>query len=242
MGDLWLPGGDGPFPVLVLIHGGFWRKAYDLTLMDGLSEDGGGRGWAVWNIEYRRVGQRGGGWPGTFDDAAAAVDHLVELARTTPIDLDRVAVAGHSAGGHLSAWVAARPGLPAGTPGADPAVRPVAAVSQAGVVDLRRAAEQQVGGDATVALMGAEPAAEPERYDLGSPIDRLPTGVPTRCVHARQDDIVPFEQSERFVTAARAAGDPAELAPFDGDHFVLVDPANQSWIDTVAWLEPFLQP
>ncbi|QXC63216.1 prolyl oligopeptidase family serine peptidase [Aquihabitans sp. G128] len=242
-GDLWLPNGEGPFPVLVLVHGGFWRAEYDLSLMDDLAADARDRRWAVWNIEYRRVGEDGGGWPGTFDDVAAAVDHLAPLAADgVPVDMARVAVAGHSAGGHLAAWIADRPGLPSDAPGAAPEVRPIAVVSQAGVLDLRRAAADGVGGTATQDLLGGEPAAVGERYDLASPIERLPSGVPVRCVHGRQDGNVPFSQSQRFVAAAEDAGDDVVLAPFDGDHFTVLDPSLAPWKDTVAWLRPRLQP
>lgn len=243
-GDLWLPGGSGPHPVVVLVHGGFWRAEYDLTLMDDLAADVVARGWAAWNIEYRRVGEEGGGWPGTFVDVAAAVDHLAVIAddAATPLDLGLVAVAGHSSGGHLAAWTAVRAGLPGDAPGAQPKIRPAAIVSQAGVVDLRRAAADDLGGGATVEFMGADPDDEPERYDRGSPIERVPTGVPTRCVHGLEDDLVPIEQSERYVAAATDAGDHAVLAPFDGDHFAVLDPAHESWTDTVAWLRPHLDP
>ncbi|CAN5297219.1 alpha/beta hydrolase [soil metagenome] len=243
-GELWLPSGAGPHPVVVLVHGGFWRTGYDLTLMNDLASDAATRGWAAWNIEFRRVGQDGGGWPGTFADVAAAIDHVAVIAEdaATPLDVDRVAVAGHSAGGHLAAWTAVRAGLPADAPGAEPLVRPVAVVSQAGVVDLRRAVVDGLGAGATVELMGATPEDEPERYDLGSPIERVPTGVPTRCVHGRRDDIVPVDQSESYVAAATGAGDEAVLAPFDGDHFAVFDPTHDSWTDTVGWLRPILEP
>ncbi|MCU1497000.1 MAG: hypothetical protein JWM47_953 [Acidimicrobiales bacterium] len=228
---------------MVLVHGGFWRAGYDLSLMDGLAADAVAAGWAVWNIEYRRVGEEGGGWPGTFADVAAAVDHLAVLADVDgePLDPARTAIVGHSAGGHLATWVAARPGLPADAPGAAPAVRPVAAVSQAGVVDLRRAATDRLGGTATVDLLGGTPEDRSARYGLVSPIERLPLGIPVRCVHGRRDDIVPLDQSERFVTAALAAGDDAVLAAFDGDHFDVVDAAHPSWAATVGWLRPHLR-
>lgn len=227
--DLVTPAGDGPHPVLVLVHGGFWRADFDRSLMDPLAADAVGRGWAVWNIEYRRVGEPGGGWPTTFADVGAAVDHLATLAGAHRLDLARVVAVGHSAGGHLALWLATRPGLPGDAPGAAPAVAVAAAVSQAGVADLRAAEEAGLGGGAAAALLGGSPTAVPERYDLGSPIERLPTGVPTLCVHGRGDRIVPIAQSEAWVAASTAAGDEAELVTFAGGHFEVLDPGHESW-------------
>lgn len=238
-----MPEGEGPFPVVVLVHGGFWRSEYDLSLMDDLAAAVVATGWAAWNIEYRRVGEEGGGWPGTFVDVAVAIDHLARLADDgEPVDLARVAIAGHSAGGHLAAWAGARPGLPPDAPGASPMVNPVALVSQAGVLDLDRAAEEGVGGSAVPDLMGGGPSDHGARYRLASPQARLPMGVPIRCVHDRQDELVPFDQSATYVDAAVDAGDDAVLAPFDGDHFAVLDPTDVSWTDTIAWLRPRFQP
>lgn len=251
-GELYLPAADGAVPVVVLVHGGFWQAGYGLDLMDDLAADVVARGWAAWNIEYRRVGQDGGGWPGTFKDVAAAVDHLTELSSGDAsagrdargvagrLDLERVAVVGHSAGGHLAVWSAGRVGLPAGAPGAGPRVVPKAVVSQAGVLDLVAAAEQGVGQTAVPDFMGAAPAAEPERYRLASPVAQVPIGVPVRCVHALQDDIVPIDQSKRYVQAATDAGDPAELASFVGDHFAVLIPAELNWTDAATWLATHL--
>ena len=123
-----------------MIHGGFWRARYGRKLMHPVCRDLASRGWAAWNLEYRRLGRlSGGGWPTTFDDVAAGVDHLAELA--APLDLSRIVAIGHSAGGHLAAWAAARPRLPGCAPGAAPRVPVTAVVSQAGVVDLRLAWE-----------------------------------------------------------------------------------------------------
>lgn len=234
--DLVVPAGDGPHPVLVLVHGGFWRADFDRSLMDPLAVDAVGRGWAVWNIEYRRVGEAGGGWPTTFADVGAAVDHVATLAGTHRLDVSRVVAVGHSAGGHLALWLATRPGLPADAPGAAPMVEVAAAVSQAGVADLRASEEAGLGGGAAAALLGGSPTAVPERYDLASPIERLPVGVPTLCVHGEGDPIVPIAQSEAWVAAARAAGDEAELVSFDGGHFEVLDPSHESWQAVVAFL------
>lgn len=230
--DLWLPAGDGAVPVVILVHGGFWRQQYALDLMDGLAASLADAGYAAWNIEYRRVGG-GGGFPETFDDVAAAVDHLALLGRERGrgrLDLDRVAVVGHSAGGHLAAWVASRHVLPAGGPGADPSVRPVVAFPQAGVLDLVSCAEDGVGGTACPDLLGGGPDEAPERYAVASPRALLPLGVPVIAIHGSRDDIVPPAQSERYVASAVAAGDPAELVSVVGaDHFDVIDPGHESW-------------
>ncbi|MGI9093736.1 MAG: alpha/beta hydrolase [Mycobacteriales bacterium] len=239
--DLHLPSSGGRHPVVVVVHGGFWRVAYDRTLGEALAADLAGRGWAAWNIEYRRVGN-GGGWPETLADAAAAVDHLAELAGPHGLDLARVVAVGHSAGGHLAGWLAARGGLPGGAPGAHPIVQPVGVVSQAGVLDLRDGAEQRLGRGAVAQLMGGRPDALPDRYALASPIERLPTGVPTVCVHGRDDDVVPLRQSERFAAAALQAGDPCEVRVVDGDHFVLIDPATSAWASALDAIEGWITP
>ena len=237
VGDLVLPAGAGPHPVVVLVHGGFWRAQYDRSLMAPLAADLAARGWAAWNIEYRRVGE-GGGWPGTFDDVAAAVDHLAVLAEAgEPLDLERIVAVGHSAGGHLALWLAGRPSLPAGAPGHAPAVAVAGAVSQAGVADLVAAAAAGVGGSAVSDLIGGPPEEQPDRYATCSPVALVPLGVPTLCVHGRDDAHVPIDQSERWVAAAAAAGDDAELVAFDGGHFEVLDPTHRSWQVVVERLD-----
>ena len=219
-GELTLPAGT-PRGVAVIVHGGFWRARYDLGLGRPLAADLAGAGLAAWNIEYRRVGA-GGGWPATFDDVAAAVDALAEMG---DLPLDRVVAVGHSAGGHLAAWLAARPGLPAGAPGAAPGVRLRGAVSQAGVLDLVDAAERGVGAGAVEDLLGGPPEAVPDRYALASPVERVPIGVPVTCVHGTADVNVPLRQSERFTARS---GD--RLVTLEGaDHFAVIDPTTPAW-------------
>jgi acetyl esterase/lipase len=226
--DLHLPAGNGPFPLVVLVHGGFWRAAFDRTLMTPLAEDLVGRGWAAWNIEYRRVGQAGGGWPGTFDDVARAVDVLAELeGEGHPIDLDRIVTVGHSAGGHLALWAAASCAL--GTRGA---------VSQAGVVDLVAADRDGLGNGAAAELLGGHHDEVPDRYHLASPLVRLPLGVRQLLVHGTDDDRVPIGQSRVYAEAAASAGDTIELVELDGvGHFEVIDPTHAAWAAVTTRLD-----
>ena len=213
--ELTLPAG-AVRGVAVVVHGGFWRQSYGLDLGRPLAADLADRGLAAWNVEYRRVGG-GGGWTATFDDVAAAVDLLAGQG----LPLDRVVAVGHSAGGHLAGWLAARPGLP----GAAPAVRLRGAVAQAGVMDLVDAAQRGVGNGAVEDLLGGSPAAVPERYGMASPIARIPIGVPVVCVHGTEDTNVPLRQSERFTAAS---GD--RLITIEGaDHFAMIDPTTDAW-------------
>ncbi len=238
-GELTLPAGDRPCPVVVVVHGGFWRTGYDLDLGRPLAADLAGVGVGVWNIEYRRVGsgpfakkEGGGGWPTTCVDVATAVDALagpVQQAAGGRLDLTRVVGVGHSAGGHLVGWLGARAGLQAGAPGATPAVPLTGFVAQAGVVDLVEGARLDLGGGAVTSFMGGDPSALAEAYALASPAARVPTGVPSVCVHGTADAIVPISQSERFVAAATRAGDTSVLRSFDGDHFALIDIGSDAW-------------
>jgi acetyl esterase/lipase len=237
-GELTPPAGrKAPWPVAVLIHGGYWRARYDLRLQDRLVEDLAARGWAVWNLEYRRLGWRSrGGWPATFEDVAAGIDLLGRL--DAPLDLARVVAIGHSAGGQLALWAAARSGLPAGAPGAEPAVRPAAAVAQAGVVDLREAARLGLSRGAAAGLLGGPPGRLPARYDTASPIERLPIGIPQLLVHGDADDSVPVELSRRYAARAAEGGDPCELVELPGcGHFEHLDPASAAWSAVTDRLE-----
>jgi acetyl esterase/lipase len=226
-GELTRPAGD-PHGVAVVIHGGFWRAAYDATLGEKLSQDLVHRGWIAYNIEYRRVGN-GGGWPYTFQDVSDAIDLLADLR----VDTSRVVAIGHSAGGHLATWAAGRAGLPATAPGSSPRVSLTAVVAQAGVLELRRAAATHVGGQASQDLLGGGPDVVPERYALADPTARVPLPVPVVCVHSRADESVPFSQSESYVAAATAAGGEAELVEFEGDHMAHVDPTSAAWAAVV---------
>lgn len=236
-GELTVPAGQAPSGVVVIIHGGFWQAVFDLDLGRPLAADLVSRGYAVWNLEYRRIGQ-GGGWPATLADVAVGFDHLRELPGE--LDVDRAVVIGHSAGGQLAAWLAGRSDLPSDAVGAQPRVQPVAVVAQAGVMDLVGAARDGVGGRAVADLLGGEPDAVPDRYAIASPLDQVPVKVPVRCVHARADGNVPYAQSEQYVRSAKAAGADAELVTVPGNHFTLIDPATPDWQAVVKLLPGLL--
>ncbi|HEY2384838.1 MAG TPA: alpha/beta hydrolase [Terriglobia bacterium] len=211
-GDLRVPDEAKP-PVAVVIHGGFWRNRYGLDYIEPICEALTADGIATWNIEYRRIGDPGGGWPGTFEDVVAAEDHLTSLAAEFALDLKRVITIGHSAGGHLALWLAAEKGWIAG------------AVSLAGVVDLRRAWELKLSKNVVAEFLGGSPDEVPARYSIASPIERLPLGRPQKLFHGTADSSVPFEISERYAQAAQLRGDDAELVRLEGaGHFELVDP------------------
>lgn len=232
---LHLPARDANLPVVVVLHGGYWRSSYGAELGTPLAADLAAAGLAAWNLEYRRVGG-GGGWPTTFTDVATGVDALAGPAQQAAggrLDLGRVVLVGHSAGGQLAVWAAGRHRLPAGlpaqtAPGADPVVRPVGAVAQAGVLDLVDGARRRLGGGAVADLLGGGPDAVPDRYRIASPVAMAPLGAPVVCVHGTADRTVPLRQSERFVVAAGAQ---AELVALPGiGHFELIDPSQPAWI------------
>jgi acetyl esterase/lipase len=212
--------------VAVLIHGGFWRERYDLRLEDALVPDLVGRGWAAWNLEYRRVGPHsGGGWPGTFEDVEAGIEHLAGL--DAPLDMGRVVAIGHSAGGQLALWAAGR----------DLRVGLSAAVAQAGVIDLREAERLGLSDGAVRSFLGGPSTEMSERYELASPIERVPLGVPALLVHGADDDVVPPELSHRYARRAHDAGDMCELVELPGvGHMEHLDPGSEAWLRVVEWL------
>lgn len=226
--DLHLPAEAARVPVVVVVHGGFWRAQYGRDLGTPLAVDLVGQGVAAWNVEYRRVGA-GGGWPETLLDVAAAVDALADLADVA-LDLDKVVAVGHSAGGQLATWAAGRHRLPVGGPGAGPRVRLSGAVSQAGVLDLEHADARGLGSGAAAALLGGSTHDVPERYAAASPYRLVPLGVPVVAVHGEQDDVVPIEQSIRYVERARSVGDDADLVQLPGvDHGAVIDVEHAAW-------------
>lgn len=236
-GALYLPEGSGPHPVVILIHGGFWRAAYDLTLMTGLAEDLARQGMAAWNIEYRRVGNIGGGWPGTLLDVAQATDCLPTIAASYNLDIQRVVAVGHSAGGHLALWLAARSKIPQqsilaaqGSP-----LTLAGAIGLAGVADLEHSWQLNLGKGAASELLGGGFDEVPDRYAVASPAALLPTGVPQVLIHGTEDDRVPLIVSQQYTHKALEAGDAVTLIELAGaDHFVVIDPASTAWRMTVA--------
>ena len=245
-GELRIPDGPGPHPVAVLIHGGCFKATYadrrDLAPMgDTLTAEG----IATWNIEYRRVGHPGGGWPGTYLDVGRAVDHLRTLANEHALDLSRVVVVGHSAGGHLAMWTAARHRLPPESPlySADPLpIRGV--VNLAGPVDLTAniAGYQSLCRDSVITgLMGGTPETVPERYAHASAIRHVPLGVPQLFVIGDHEDFVPQRFAEAYVHAASAAGDSIRLLvlPRTG-HFEVAMPTTEVWAPIAAGVRSLL--
>ena len=206
MGDLRVPEGAGPHPVVVLLHGGGWRERWERDLMDGLAVDLARRGFASWNPEFRRVGPSGGGFAGMLEDVSAAVDHVATLAERHPLDVERVVVSGHSAGGHLAVWIGCRDHLPEGAPGAGERVRPVLLLSLAGVHDLVECALRGTDEMSTITLLGGGPrrGAGALRAGLAS---RAAPDRNTAAADPRHDDRPDLVDLDRtyFALARRAA-------------------------------------
>lgn len=224
-GELRLPPGPGPFPVAVVIHGGCWLAKMDSlkgtsALADALTQ----RGLATWNVEYRRLGNSGGGWPGTFEDVAAAVDHLRMLAANHPLDLSRVIVVGHSAGAHLALWAASRPRLPPPW-GGPSALRPVGVVAIDGPGELAPLIgmdEQICGQPVVVPLLGGTPQERPDEYRVATPRQQLPLGMAQFFVVAELGDLM-----QAYIADARAAGDRVEVLSAPGaGHFDVITPSG----------------
>jgi acetyl esterase/lipase len=217
-GELRLPRRSGPHPAALVIHGGFWRAIYGLEYIGNACAALTDAGIATWNIEYRRLGHPGGGWPGTFEDVANAAHHLQSIAAQFNLDRNRVIAIGHSAGGHLALWLGTRP----------KSLRAV--ISLAGVADLRRAWELHLSNTVVAEFLGGTPDEVPDRYEFASPIEQLPLGLPQRLFHGTADSSVPYEISQRYLQAARASGDDAELITLqDAGHFELVDPRTKEF-------------
>ncbi|MBP2473005.1 acetyl esterase/lipase [Crossiella equi] len=235
--DVRFPVAEGPHPVVVVIHGGFWKARYDRVHTGPMCAALADEGYLVAAIEYHRVGQAEGGWPGTLDDVAAAVDALPGLLGEAA-DPERVVLLGHSAGGHLAMWAAGRHRLPEANPWyrkRRPEVRGVVAL--AGVLDLALAAAEHLGDGAVAGLLGGQPDTHWERYAAADPTRLVPTGVRSVLVQGAADSIVPPQVSRSFAAAAVAAGDHADLRELPGQgHFELIDPLSAAWPEVLKAL------
>jgi acetyl esterase/lipase len=201
-----------PGSLVVMIHGGFWRSAYDRTHTGPLTSALAEAGYVVAIPEYRRTGQEGGGWPGTFDDVAVALDAIPDLL--APYATEPPVVLGHSAGGHLALWAATRP---------DARMRAV--VSLAGCADLILCSTLGLGDGATDLLLGGSPDTVPDRYAYADPAHLPRPSVPVMLLHGTADDRVPIEVSRSY---AVRTGAPLWELP-DTDHFALIDPLSPAW-------------
>jgi acetyl esterase/lipase len=218
--ELRLPPGRGPHPVVFFIHGGYWRAKYDLTYAGHLCGALKKAGIASWNVEYRRVGNPGGGWPGTFEDIRSAYQLLQghEKDSLAHLDLKRLCVAGHSAGGHLAVCLAAF----------EPTVNRV--LSLAGVLDLHRAWELHLSNDAVVEFLGGTPSQVPEHYREASPAERAVPHAVQKLVHGTADEDVPYEISKTYAERKKKSGEKVELITLPGTgHFEIVDPGSSIW-------------
>ncbi len=236
--DVRLPASPEPAPMVVVVHGGFWRAEYDRAHAGPQSAGLAAAGYVVATVEYRRVGRTGDGWPATFDDVALMADTVVGLvAGAVPgrIDPARVCFIGHSAGGHLVAWLAARHRLPESTPWRSSAPLAASVVPLAGVVDLAVADRLGLGGNATRSLLGGPPRRHPERWSAADPARLPPTGVRTVLVHGTADPVVPVEVARSFAASAREAGDDVRLRELPGvGHYALIDPLAPAWPHVLA--------
>jgi len=243
-GEIWLPSGKGPFPVVLLVHGGCWLAELPATeLVALMAEDLRQRGYFVWSIDYRRIGDEAGGYPATFLDTAKAADELKALAVHYPIDLTRVVAVGHSAGGHLANWLAARKSIPATSPlhaAAPLAIRGV--VSLAGINDLkayRATGPDACGGPPTIdALTGVASRQGQDVYADTSPAEMLPTGTRLAVLSGDLDHIVPPAFGEAYAAQARKSGDKVVVRTFvNAGHFELIDPQSAAWPGIIAAID-----
>lgn len=216
-GELRVPKGRGRFAAAMFVHGGFWRARYDLNYAGFLCTALTRAGLISWNLEYRRVGNPGGGWPGSFEDVTAGYQFLKQLAGTYPIDLARIIVLGHSAGGQLALSLAAHHN----------SMR--AAVSLAGVVNLRRAWELHLGRDAVAEFLGGGPEQVAEHYHEASPIE-LEIHSKQLLIHGSADDTVPVEMSRDYARHKQQKRENVRLLEIpEAGHFEIVDPESSVW-------------
>ena len=217
--DVRTPEGPGPHPVAVLIHGGYWKPWWDRDLMDAAAVDLTARGYATWNVEYRRPAEHG--WDATTADVGAALAAVGSAPAA--FDRDRVVILGHSAGGQLALCA-----------GADAAViRPILLVSLAGVLDLRTADDRWLGDGAVSAALGHRYTPASEAYRHSSPLERVPLGIPQVVVCGEADASDLREITRHYTSRAAEAGDRVELVEAPGDHFAVIDPDSAIWRRTI---------
>jgi acetyl esterase/lipase len=205
--------------VATVIHGGYWRARYDLRHIGHFCAGLAKSGMAAWSLEYRRLGNAGGGFPGTLEDVRSGAAHLEKIARERSLDIRRLVATGHSAGGQLVLWLAKQKAIP---------LRGV--VPLAPVADLRRAWELKLSSNVVADLLGGSPGEVPERYRAASPIEMVPLGVRQRVIHGDRDEVVPVAMSRGYVAAARKGGDDCTLTEPEGaGHFELIDPRTAAW-------------
>jgi acetyl esterase/lipase len=238
--DLWLPKKPPPargFPTVLMVHGGCWQSDIaDRRIMNWIADDLRRRGIAVWNIEYRGVDRAGGGYPGTFLDAAAAADALMAEAPRRHLDLSRLVAIGHSAGGHLALWLAGRPRLPRGSPLRSAHSLPIhAAISLGGLPDLELAAREANG----CGIEAAGRLAGKSFADTSVP--RLaPLGIRQALINGENDRIIPLGWAEDYAGRMRAAGDKVTVHIVQGGHVELIAPESQAWARAVVEIEAAL--
>jgi acetyl esterase/lipase len=217
-GELRVPKTGGPFPVLISIHGGYWRAKYDLAYMGHLCAALTGKGLATWNLEYRRVGNAGGGWPGTFEDVRNGYRFVSQIAKRYNLDSTKWAALGHSAGGQLALCLA----------GHEPSVKRV--ISLAGVVDLQQAWELHLSDNAVVGFLGGEPAAVPEHYHEADPMQLKISQATQWLIHGASDDTVPPFLSRNYTEQKKTRGENVHYLEIStAGHFDLVDPRSTAW-------------
>lgn len=250
VGDLWLPATPArrPIPVVLMVHGGCWQTAIaDRSIMDWIAADLAARGIAVWNIDYRGVDRPGGGYPGTFADVAAAVDHLRSIGPAHGLATDRIVALGHSAGGHLALWAAARSRLPNGSALRRGDPLPIAAVIATGALpDIEAALALENNGctqSAMPALTGTPTAARPDVFADTSIPRLLPLGTRQIFVSSEQDRIAPLSLAASYAAQASAAGETVEriTIPNEG-HVELIAPGTRVWDATITVIERELAP
>ncbi|WMW49320.1 alpha/beta hydrolase [Bacillus paralicheniformis] len=232
-GVLRVPERKKPCPVVVLIHGGFWQSKYDLEENNLIAEDLTSRGHATWNIEYRRVGEEGGGWKGTFNDVIDAINHLSQVKESYHLDLSNVIVMGHSAGAHLALWLASRTETKSDQMFNKLLVSIKKVISLAGVTDLKKMWEfhEEKGMKSHVsALMGGSPQEVAERYKVVSPIELLPIKTDHVLIHGVKDRHVPIKLSKDYYFKATEQGSNVRLIvlPYV-EHFKIIDPTSTAW-------------